>query len=396
MSHYDFDRIIDRRGTDALKYDFAAENGMPEGLLPLWVADMDFQSPPCVGAVLEEIARKGIFGYTVPRKPYYDAVLGWYRTQFGWEADRKWVVRTSGVVFAIAVALEALTKPGDGVMIQPPVYYPFAQVIEKGGRKLVCSPLVLEQGQPGGQYRMNFAEIEEKISSGQVKAFLLCSPHNPVGRVWTREELHRLGEICRAHDVLVISDEIHSDFIWGDRQHTIFATAGDGFDDFSVICTAPSKTFNLAGLQNANIFIPNQKLRRQFRAVLDRMGAELQNQMGLAACRAAYESGLEWLDAVRHYIRDNIDYIGEYLRNNIPGIHMIDPEGTYLVWLDCRGLGLDDAALNRLITEQAGLWLDAGSIFGAEGSGFQRINAACPRVILQQAMEQLASAVAAL
>lgn len=382
---FSFDTITDRRGTDSLKYDFAVKRGLPADVLPLWVADMDFPAPPCVVEAVTERARHGIWGYSDTLEDYDVVLTEWFSSRFGWKIDPAWLVKTPGVVFAVATAVRAFTKPGDAVLIQPPVYYPFRSVVLDNGRKLVTNELLYADG----RYEIDFADFEEKIVREDVKAFILCSPHNPVGRVWTEEELRRLGEICVRHGVLVIADEIHADFVREGHRHLPFITVDKAFEPHTVVCTAPSKTFNLAGLQISNILIPNEQLRRDFRRAIQRTGASEANVMGIVACRAAYRGGAEWLDALREYLEGNLAFVRDFLRDNLPEIRLVEPEGTYLIWLDCKQLALSDGELDRRIREDCGLWLDGGTMFGEGGSGFQRINIACPRATLAEAMEKL-------
>lgn len=389
---YNFDEIIDRRNTDCLKYDFATERGKPADVLPLWVADMDFRTAPGIIERAVADARSGIYGYTDSRDEYFQAIAAWYETYFDWKVEKKWLVKTPGVVFAIGMAIQALTKEGDAVMIQQPVYYPFSETIEDNNVTLVNNELVLRDG----HYEIDFKDFEEKIVRNNVKLFILCSPHNPVGRVWTVDELRRMGEICLKHDVKVVSDEIHSDFVYGDRKHHVFSTVDPAFEDISIICTAPSKTFNLAGLQVSNIFIPNAQIRKAFRRKMSAAGYSQVNMIGLHACQAAYETGREWLEELKVYLKGNLDYARAYLEENLPQIKLIEPEGTYLIWLDCRALGLPEEQLEHLIVHEAKLWLDSGAIFGAVGEGFERINIACPRAVLKEALERLHRAVSGL
>lgn len=389
----DFDKYIERHGTDSMKYDSASMMNMPEGLIPLWVADMDFQVPESVTEALKERADHGIYGYSFPGDRYYDAVTGWFRDNFNFDIDRKWIVTTPGVVFALTQAVKAFTEPGDAVIVMKPVYYPFMSSIEGNGRRVVNSPLVNEDG----YYRIDFEDFEKKIVDNDIKMFILCSPHNPVGRVWTGEELKKLAHICADHGVLVVSDEIHCDFVWPGSRHTAFANAADGIEGLRyIVCTAPSKSFNLAGLQCSNIIIPNEEDRKRFRAVMGSNGIFDANIMGLTACRAAYEGGKEWLDELRSYIWGNIEFADKYIKENIPRVKMRKPEGTYLLWLDCSGLGLSREQLDRFMIDEAELWLDGGSLFGEEVNSFQRINAACRRETLEKALEQLKAAVDAL
>lgn len=385
----DFDTVPNRRGTNCFKYDFAREMGMPEDVLPLWVADMDFPTAPAVLERLHALAEHGIFGYTGVKDAYFSAVHNWYAQRFSWETQRSWLVTTPGVVFAIAIAIRAFTQKGDAILIQQPVYYPFANKVTENGRQLVVNPLVLKNG----RYEMDFADMERKIVDYHVKMLLLCSPHNPVGRVWTKEELLRVGEICQKHGVLVVSDEIHADFTYAGHTHRVFASVKSEFADFTITCTAPSKTFNLAGLQNSNIFIPNRQLRHAYKKELSACGCGGTNCMGMAACQAAYEAGADWLEQLKQYLAGNLAYIRQFLREKLPEIVLIEPEGTYLVWLDLRKLGLTEQQQRQLIVQDAKLWLDTGTLFGQGGEGFERINIACPRTTIEQAMQRLEHAV---
>lgn len=381
----DFDAVIDRRNTKSLKYDFAKARGMPEDVLPMWVADMDFRTSSYVEDAMTEWAKHGIFGYSEVQTPYFEAVRGWMKEHHGWMPQEKWLVKTPGVVFALAMAVRAYTEPGDAVLIQQPVYYPFSEVIGDNGRKVVSNDLFLGED---NRYHIDFEDFEKKIQENGIRLFLLCSPHNPVGRVWTREELMGLGEICVRHGVTVVSDEIHHDFIFQGKHH-VFASLRKELEEISVICTSPSKTFNLAGMMLSNIFIPNQVLRRKFRREMNRAGISQLGIMGLVACEAAYGKGGEWYRAMMSYVGDNIEFARQYVKEHLPGVAVVEQEATYLVWLDFRGLGLDADALDRRIIHQAGLWLDSGKIFGISGRGFQRMNVACPRCILEEALQRL-------
>ncbi len=387
MAH-DFDEIIERKDTDSLKYDFALRRGKPDGLLPLWVADMDFRTPLCVVEALVEKSRHGIFGYSEGRDDYYKVLHGWFSRRFGWPIHSDWLIKTPGVVYAICAAIRALTQEGDAILIQQPVYYPFAGSIQANRRTLVVNQLVYD----GSNYLIDFEDFEQKIVQHHVKLFILCSPHNPVGRVWTRDELTQMGDICVKHGVVVISDEIHADFIYPGHEHTIFAAMKPEFADNAITCTAPTKTFNLAGLQISNIIISNRSIRNRIRQEINRSGYSQPNVMGLVACKAAYEKGEDWLEDVKVYLAENLAYLRDFLQTRIPGIKLVEPQGTYLVWLDCTALNLDDKALDEFIVHRAKLWLDAGTMFGQGGSGFQRINIACPRPLLKKALEQLEQA----
>ncbi|MDR1927115.1 MAG: pyridoxal phosphate-dependent aminotransferase [Oscillospiraceae bacterium] len=380
-----FDEIIDRRGSNSLKYDFAVERGRPADALPLWVADMDFRAPQAVLDTLRRCAAHGIFGYSEGKEDYFRALEQWFGSRYGYHPEPEWLVKTPGVVVALALAVRALSREGDAVLIQSPVYYPYFDVIRDNGRRVVCNSLVLQNG----RYEIDFADFEAKLRRENVKLFLLCSPHNPVGRVWKPEELTRMGKLCLQHGVPVVSDEIHCDIVFPGHRHTVFSTLSQELAQNTVLCTAPSKTFNIAGLQVANNFIPNPALRRRFQAELNKIGYSQLNTMGLAACQAAYAHGGAWLEALLVYLGENLAFVRQYLQTQLPWLRLIEPEGTYLLWLDCSALGLTDHALNRLILEKAKLWLDRGSMFGEEGAGFQRMNAACPRALLARALEQL-------
>jgi cystathionine beta-lyase len=385
---YDFDEIIDRRNTNSLKYDFAAARGMPDGLLPLWVADMDFRSPPSVLSALHEVAEHGIFGYSMPQDDWFKSSLDWFSANFGFAIEREWIVQSPGVVCALAAAVRAFTKEGDGVLIQRPVYYPFSRAIRLNKRRIVNSPLLLEDG----AYRIDFEDFERKLVRERVKLFIFCSPHNPVGRVWRREELERLGAICQRHGCLIVSDEIHCDFVFPGHRHTVFASLSDELADSIVTCTSPSKSFNLAGLQISNIIIRNETLRRKFSDEMQKGGYGESNAFGLAACRAAYESGGDWLRALRDYLCGNLSFLRGFLREELPRVRLTEPEGTYLIWLDFREFGLSADALDAWIVQKAGLWLDGGTMFGEEGAGFQRVNIACPRETLRRALHLIKKA----
>lgn len=381
----DFDTIIDRKNTDCLKYDFANRRGMPEDVLPLWVADMDFKTSSYVEDALAERARHGIFGYSESQTPYFEIVRDWMKRHHDWEVKEPWLIKTPGVVFALAMAVKAYTELGDGVLIQSPVYYPFSEVIEDNGRRIVSNTLVLGEDH---KYHIDFEDFERQIKENQIKLFFLCNPHNPVGRVWTTEELTRLGDICLKYQVTVVSDEIHSDFIFRGR-HQVFADLKREYADITVTCTAPSKTFNLAGLLLSNIFISNRELRHKFRQQVNAAGISQLSPFGLVACETAYTQGEEWYQAMLAYVAENIAFTKEYVEKHLPGVEMVEHEGTYLVWLDFRKTGLSVEELEDLIVNRAKLWLDSGKIFGKSGEGFQRINVACPRQILEEALHRI-------
>ncbi len=384
----DFGTVIERRNTRSLKYDFAVERGMSEDILPMWVADMDFKTSSYIEDALAERVREGVFGYSEVKTPYFEIVRDWMVKRHGWQPQEEWLVKTPGVVTALAMAVKAYTEPGDAVLIQLPVYYPFAEVIEDNGRRVVSNTLYRGED---NRYHMDFEDFEEKIVQHKVKLFLLCNPHNPVGRVWTAEELTRLGDLCVKHGVIVVSDEIHEDFVF-QGKHQVFAGLKKEYEERCIVCTSPSKTFNLATMVLSNIFIPNRDLRKRFRKQLDAAGISQLGVMGLIACETAYSRGEEWYLAMHAYVRGNIVYVKNYVEQNLPGVTMAEHEGTYLVWLDFSGTGLSETKLEDMIVNRAKLWLDGGTMFGESGKGFQRINVACPRSILEEAMGRLKKA----
>ena len=386
---YNFNEIIDRKGTDSLKYDFAVERGLPKDVLPLWVADMDFPVEDHIKEALIKASEHAIFGYSDTKDDYFEVLSSWYERRFFWKVKKEWLVKTPGVVFAIAMAIQALTRENEAIIIQEPVYYPFSSTIRANNRKLVINNLVLKKD----KYHIDFVDFEKKIIENNVKLFILCSPHNPVARVWTREELQKLANICLKHKVYIFSDEIHSDLVYEKDTHTIFANLGKDVEDSCIVATAPSKTFNIAGLQVSNIWIANKKMRDAFKEAIDRAGYSQLNNMGLIATKVAYKYGEEWLEELKIYLKSNIDFVRKFLKDKLPNIKLIEPEGTYLLWLDCRELGLSEKERQGLIQNKAKLWLDTGTMFGKAGAGFERINIACPRKTLEEAMNRLKEAI---
>ena len=391
MTKYDFETIIDRRGTGCLKWDAWSRRGHAADDLPLWVADMDFKTVPAAMDALVERVQHGVYGYTMATDGYYEAVQNWFETRHGWRPEREWFVKTPGVVFALAMAVTAFTQPGDAVVIQPPVYYPFRLMIQDNGRKMATSPLAYENG----RYTMDYEGFERTLEESGAKLFILCNPHNPVGRCWSEDELRRIGEICLRHHVLVVADEIHADFARKGFRHVPYASLGEEFANNAVICTAPSKTFNLAGLQLSNIFIPNPDLRAAFKRTLGRTGYDEPSVFGVTATQACYEHGAEWLDQLKEVLDVNLGVL-EAAVGRMEGVRLVPLESTYLPWLDCSGLGLDDEGIKRLVEQDAKLWLDLGTMFGPEGSGFVRMNLASPTTMVEDACARLEGAVARL
>lgn len=385
---YDFDTPIDRTHTWSIKHDFKKENGKPDDILPLWVADMDFRSPDSVVEALKKAVDHGIFGYSRADESYFDAVAAWYQKRHHLTLQPEWMTCTPGIVFALSIAVRAFTQEGDAVLIQPPVYHPFSRAILRNKRTLVENPLVLKDG----HYEMDLEELEQKVLDEHVKLMILCNPHNPVGRVWTREELTALADICLRHHVYVISDEIHGDFVWQGHEQTPYASISEEACLHSMMCTAPSKTFNLAGMATSNLFIPDPEMRRKFRSELLDVGQENMNRLGLFACRAAYEGGGEWLDQLIGYLAGNLALVRDFCKNRVPQIQLVEPEGTYLAWLDCRELGMTDDELMAFFSNEAKVWLDPGTHSGEQGSGFMRFNLGSSRSVIAQALDQIEAA----
>jgi len=387
---YDFDKVIDRHGTGSVKWDLAEETFKVKGILPMWVADMDFRSPPAVTDALRRVAEHRVFGYTTPPDSYYDAAIGWMEKRHGWEIEREWFVLTPGVVPALRVLVKAFTRPGDQVVVQTPVYYPFFDAIRGNACEILENPLKLVRN----QYVMDLADLENKIGP-RTRMIILCSPHNPIGRVWKAEELQRLGELCIKHGVLVVSDEIHSDLIHRGFKHVPFPTVSPGFVDKCVVCTAASKTFNLPGLKASNIIIANREMRDRFCAMMRSCGMGAPNMFGLAATEAAYHYGEDWLEQLLDYLQGNVALIKRYAKEKIPGLKVIQPQGTYLVWLDFRGCGIPAKRLGGFVREEARVGLEAGRMFGCREDGFERMNTACPRSVLEKGLKRLEKAVKA-
>lgn len=388
MMQYDFDHVWNRKNTYSVKWDGVEKLFGDADLLPMWVADMDFKAPQPVIDALTKQAEHGIFGYTIRPDSYYEAIIEWFKKRHNFEVKKDWLVFSPGIVPALSIIVQAFTEPGDKIIVQPPVYYPFFSAVKRNGRTVVENPLAFD----GERYTIDFADLEQKIDSG-VKMLILSNPHNPVGRVWTMEELQRLGELCVKHDVLVIADEIHCDLVRKAYRHTPFASLSEQFAQQSITCTAPSKTFNLAGLQASQLIIPNEQYRKTLKTAIQTLSVDLSSSFAIPAVEAAYRDGEEWLDQLIDYLEGNIQYLTEYVEQNIPQINVIQPEGTYLVWLDFRSLGLKAKELEALMQKKAKVALDEGYIFGTGGEGFERINVACPRSTLEEGLRRIEKAV---
>ena len=391
----DFQNLFDAppavRGVWSKKWDYREKETGEADVQPMWIADMDFETPQAVKDAVLQRAQLGIYGYTAVDREYHDAVIAWQRERHGWEVQEEWFLHTPSVIFGIQTAVRALTDRNDYVLVQPPVYHPFFRLLRQTQRRVLENPLL----DRGDHYDVDWADFEAKLRDYRPKLFLLCNPHNPVGKVYTPEELRRFGTLCREYGVLVVSDEIHEDLTLPGVRHTPFASLGEPFAQNAVVCTAASKTFNLAGLHLSNIIVPNADLRRRMQAALDEVGLPGPNLFALTAGNAAFRRGAPWLDALRDYLAENRQFAAEYISAHIPALRAYQSQGTYFLWLDCRKLGLDDQALEQFFLHKAGIWANQGHIFGKQGSGFVRLNLALPRAQLARALEQLDRAVAA-
>ena len=396
MTTFDFEADFDRTGTNSVKWEFrVGEAGIEawdrtdaalgnDRVLPMWVADMDFAAAPPIVEALHARVEHGVFGYGMRGQSYIDAVVGWMTRRQGWHVDPDWIVPTTGVVPAIHLVVRRFTERGDKVLIQRPVYHPFSFAAINNGREVVANSLVLDDG----RYRMDFESLKRQVSDPKVKLALLCSPHNPVGRIWTPEEVTQFASICIEHDVLVVADEIHGDLVLPGHRFTPIGALDRSIFERAIICTAPSKTFNLAGLKTANAIIPDAATRAALVEEIRATGLYSMSPLGIAGLEAAYNHGEQWLDAAIDRISQNMHRLADACEG-WPSISMIEPEGTYLAWLDCRGLELDDAALGALVLDDARILVDEGHIFGPEGSGFIRINVACSKSLLDEAIARL-------
>jgi cystathionine beta-lyase len=387
---YDFDTVIGRENTNSVKWDPAVLKtrfGLEDGVMPLWVADMDFRVPQAIIDAITKRAEHGIFGYSAPLDEYFAALSWWQKTRHDWDIKQEWVSITPGVVPGLNYFIRALSNEGDKIIIQQPVYYPFNNTIETNNRVAANNPLKLENG----TYVMDFDHLEQVAKDPKAKALILCSPHNPMGVIWSEEDLRKLGEICNRNNFVVISDEIHNDLILPGYKHFTYALLGEEFANNAVICTAPSKTFNLAGLQTSNIIIPNKEIKDKIDGELKKSSVMFPNLFGIVATTAAYsEDGVEWLTQLLAYLDANTKFIEKFAAEKMPNVKYSSPQGTYLGWLDFREMGLSQEDLESKITKDAKVFLDSGSWFGPGGEGFMRVNFACPRSILEEAMNRIA------
>lgn len=376
---YNFDEIVQRRGTDSYKWDSADD----ADVLPMWVADMDFRTAPAIIEALQQRVAHGIFGYTRVPDAYYEAVINWFGRRHNWKIQKDWMIYTSGVVPAISAVIKALTQPGDKVLVQTPVYNCFFSSIRNNGCEIVSNPLVYKEN----TYVIDYEDLERKVADEKVKILLLCNPHNPAGRVWSKEELTRIGEICIRHGVWVVSDEIHCELVYTGYTYTPFASISEEFLHHSVTCISPSKSFNIAGLQIANIVSADEEVRRRIDKAININEVCDVNPFGVIATIAAYNEGEEWLLQLLDYLKGNYECMKTFCEVSLPNFPITRLEGTYLVWMDCRSLPYPSEELEEKLVKEEKLWLNAGTMYGAEGEGFMRWNIACPRAVLLKGLK---------
>jgi cysteine-S-conjugate beta-lyase len=381
---YNFDEELHREGTGCIKYDARKAYFGTENLIPLWVADMDFRSPGFIAEAIIKRTQHEVFGYFLKTESYFQAIIDWMSTRHKWDIQKDWILFAPGVVPAINMAVLAYTQPGDKIILQPPVYFPFFTAIKNHGREISYNQLK----EANGRYSMDFEQLESIIDA-RTKLLILCSPHNPVGRVWQREEHLRLAEICLKHDILILSDEIHADLTFNGFRHIATASLSDAIAERTISFIAPSKTFNLAGLATSNLIIPNKNLRDQYSKLQDNLHIASGNIFGILATEEAYRYGLDWLNQLMEYLQVNLDFLMEFIQEKLPQIKVIRPEATYLVWLDFRELGLSQQELKEFLIQSARLGLNDGTTFGAGGEGYMRINIACRKTLLIEALERL-------
>jgi cystathionine beta-lyase len=388
---YNFDEPVDRERAYGIKWDRADAIFKGNDLIPMWVADMDFHGPQPVIEAMKRRAEQGLYGYTWRPDSLLEAVAAWVERRHGWTIDKEWICWSPGVIPALSAAVQTYTEPGDRIIVQPPVYPPFFKTVKEHGRELVLNPLRLTDG----RYEMDVDLLEQQFKETGAKMLILCSPHNPVGRVWNREELERIEAVCAEHEAMVVSDEIHADLVFRPYRHTPFASLSARAAERTVVCFAPSKTFNMAGLQAGFIVIPDRARRDAFNQAIAKAHHSSSGTFAVTASESAYRDGADWLDQVLEYIRANIDYAIDFLRRNVPELKPVEPEGTYLLWVDCRGLGVDAKSLQQFMIQEARVAFNEGIGFGEEGAGFMRMNAACRRATLEEALRRIHDAVQA-
>lgn len=385
---YNFDNILTRRGTNSMKWDGLKDIYGKDHLIPLWVADMDFEVSSAISMALQERVKHNIYGYTHCSDEYYESTIMWMKKRHNWDIQKEWIIFTPGVVPALSYAIRAFTKPGDNIVIQSPVYHPFRYIVENNERKVLTNPLIYKEE----KYYMDFEDLKNKIDS-KTKLLLLCSPHNPVGRVWTKEELSKLGEICLKNNIKIISDEIHFDLVYKKYSHTVLANISPEIRDNCIICTSPSKTFNIAGLQISNIIVPNDELRKKYRMELEKDHIVRPNIFGQEALIAAYTKSEDWLESLMEYLEENRNFFINFIEKRIPQLKVVKPQATYLLWVDCSELSKNPEEVKKFFLNKCGLALNQGEMFGEEGELFQRFNIACPRSVLKETLLRIEKAI---
>lgn len=383
-----FDEVVDRKNTNSMKWDFCKEVFGKADILPMWVADMDFQSPSVIVEALVQRARHGVFGYTKASENLSASLSGWMKKRHNWQIEKDWIVYSPGIVTSIKTAILAYTNPGDKILIQTPVYHPFYSSIKNNERELITNPLKNNNG----YYEIDFEDLEKKLAENNVKAMIFCTPHNPIGRVWRANELEEVLRLCKKYDVFIISDEIHSDLVFKGYKHIPTGLRDGDFKNY-ISLVSPTKTFNIAGLSISAAIIPDEGLRGKFVYALKKTGADMLNIFGLTAAEAAYTYCEDWLDELLLYLEGNLNMLEKFFKDNIPQIRVIRPEATYLAWLDCNELPVLPEKLNDFFVNEVGVGLNDGLIFGIEGSGFQRLNFACPKAVLSEGLEKIKKAV---
>lgn len=382
---YDFDQVIDRKNTNCFKWDILSKEGKnSDDIIPMWVADMDFYVPPAVTEEMQKVLDRQIFGYQFTDDAYEQAIISWMHRRHHYDIEKDWICYTPNVVSGLCAAIEAVSEPGDEIIIQTPVYGPFYSSIKDNDRAIVESPMKEDHG----YYTMDFEDFEKKITP-KTKAMILCNPHNPCGRVWTKEELQTLADICLKHNLYIISDDIHGDLVYKGHPHTVIASLSEEIADRCIVCTAPSKTFNLAGMQIAHCMIKNPELRKRFKHTFERLHIGGGNSFEEAMVIGAYDRSEQWVDELVAYLEDNVDLFVDYIHENIPKLNVYKPEGTYLVWVDCRALGIPQKDLKAFFMEKCKLHVHDGLFFGAKGEGYVRFNLACPRSLVKEALERM-------
>jgi len=383
-----FDKIIERENTNCVKYDLRKQIFGTTDLTPMWVADMDFETPDVIIEAIKKRLEHPVLGYSFRPQSFYKSIIDWLNIRHQWNVKKEWISFSPGVVPALNMIVLGLTEADDKIIVQPPVYFPFFTAIENHGRRLINNPLIIKNS----RLCIDFNDLETKISAG-TKMLFLCNPHNPGGSVWKRDELLKIADLCLKNNVIVVSDEIHSDLIFSPNKHIPFASLSKEISDITITCMAPSKTFNIAGLSTSFLVISNQELMKKYNKTLDNVHVGQGNIFGTIALEAAYNHGSQWLEELLSYLRINIDFVENFLKNNIPEIKMLKPEATYMIWLDCRNLNMNDKPLRNFLIKEAKIGLNDGPVFGIGGEGFQRMNIACPLSVIEKALIRLKKAV---